>query len=133
MSIVASYLTLSSAARSPPITSSTTLASLTYNLLGGPGSHLAGPAKCNGIKHTEMERVVPLSTGWYVNGSLCGRKIRITSGAISVVAKIVDECNSACGCRSLLAPPCGNNVIEATKAVFRAILLVPIGSVSVHW
>ncbi|KAK1289219.1 putative ripening-related protein 1 [Acorus calamus] len=107
---------------------------LSYNGVVGPGSVYARPAKCDGIKHSESELVVSISTGWFSSGSLCGKKILIKSfSGMSVVAKVVSECNSQGGCRPYFQPPCGNNMIEATKAVFGALRLRPTGYVQVKW
>ncbi|KAK1267020.1 putative ripening-related protein 5 [Acorus gramineus] len=85
-----------------------------------------------------VELVVSMSTGWFVRGDLCGRKVSITaiSGRRTVVARVVSQCNSVSGCRGLLGlkPPCGNNVIEGTRAVYMALGLHPFGSdQSVYW
>ncbi|KAK1266493.1 hypothetical protein QJS04_geneDACA000320 [Acorus gramineus] len=119
---------------SPRITTNFTRASLTYNRLVGPGSVYAGPAKCDGIKYSESELVVSISTGWFSKGSHCGKKILIKSNyGMSVVAKVVSECNSHGGCRRYFQPPCGNNVIEGTLSVYHALNL-PVGSVQpVMW
>ncbi|KAK1267737.1 hypothetical protein QJS04_geneDACA000319 [Acorus gramineus] len=117
---------------SPPITSPSTQATLSFNLLLGPGSLLS--PSCDGVRHTQFDLVVSISTGWFLSGNLCGRSIRISaSNGRTVVARVVAQCNSASGCRGLRQPPCGNNVIEATSAIFRALGLPILGSQSVQW
>ncbi|KAK1290760.1 hypothetical protein QJS10_CPB18g01683 [Acorus calamus] len=119
---------------SPPTTSPTTQATLTFNLLDGPGSLFA--PSCDGMRHTQFEVVVAISTGFFNSGNLCGKhiQIKVASGR-EVVAKVVSQCNSASGCRGALSlnPPCSNNVIEGTRAVFRALGLPLRGSQTVQW
>ncbi|KAL4611046.1 hypothetical protein ACB092_08G096000 [Castanea dentata] len=103
---------------SPPVTSSTK-ASLTLNYFsqGGDGG---SPSECDNKYHDNSERVVALSTGWYDNGSPCGKMIRITaSNGRSVTAKVVDDCDSVNGCDSEHAgqPPCNNNIVDGSSSV----------------
>ncbi|MED6213489.1 Kiwellin [Stylosanthes scabra] len=107
---------------SPPVSSSTR-AILTLNDFseGGDGG---GPFECDGNYHSNSERVVALSTGWYNNGSRCFKMIRITaSNGRSVNAKVVDECDSVNGCDAEHAgqPPCRNNVVDGSQAVWDAL------------
>ncbi|KAK2988803.1 hypothetical protein RJ640_004105 [Escallonia rubra] len=120
---------------SPKVTSSTP-AKLTNNDFseGGDGG---GPSECDGQYHANSERVVALSTGWYSGGSRCGKMVRITaSNGESVTAKIVDECDSMNGCDQEHAgqPPCKNNIVDASNAVWNALgLNIDLGVVDVTW
>lgn len=102
---------------SPPITSSTQ-AKMTLNSFakGGDGG---GKPDC-GDYHNDGELVVALSTGWYNHRSRCGKNIRINGNGKSVLAMVVDECDSVNGCDSVHAyqPPCGNNIVDASQAVW---------------
>ncbi|KAF4398293.1 hypothetical protein G4B88_007572 [Cannabis sativa] len=81
---------------------------------GGDGG---GPSECD-------ERVVALSTGWYNDGSRCGKmiKIRATNGR-TTTAKVVDECDSQNGCDDEHAgqPPCRNNIVDGSNVVWNAL------------
>ncbi|KAJ6386777.1 hypothetical protein OIU78_016659 [Salix suchowensis] len=107
---------------SPPESSSTG-AKLTLNNFseGGDGG---APSECDESYHAKTELVVALSTGWYAGGSKCGQMIRITAASgSSVTAKVVDECDSKHGCDSEHAyqPPCENNVVDGSDAVWEAL------------
>ncbi|WJX69481.1 hypothetical protein P8452_53716 [Trifolium repens] len=120
---------------SPPVTSSTQ-ASLTFNDFseGGDGG---GPSECDGQYHDNSERVVALSTGWYNGGSRCGQLISITAeNGMSTTAKVVDECDSVNGCDAEHAgqPPCHNNIVDGSVAVWNALgLNTDDGVVPVTW
>ncbi|XVE79796.1 hypothetical protein DITRI_Ditri14bG0084500 [Diplodiscus trichospermus] len=120
---------------SPPVTSSTK-ARLTNNDFseGGDGG---GPSECDGRYHGSSERIVALSTGWYNGGSRCGKNIRITArNGRSVIAKVVDECDSMHGCDKEHAyqPPCGNDIVDGSDAVWTALELDKNeGVVNVTW
>ena len=120
---------------SPPVTSSTK-ARLTNNDFseGGDGG---GPSECDEKYHNNSERIVALSTGWYNRGSRCGKMIRITaSNGRSVTAKVVDECDSMRGCDKEHAnqPPCRNNIVDGSDAVWSALgLNKDVGVVDVTW
>ncbi|EXC22900.1 hypothetical protein L484_007509 [Morus notabilis] len=119
---------------SPPVTSSTQ-AKLTNNDFseGGDGG---GPSECDDRYHSNSERIVALSTGWYDGGSRCGKMIRITANGRSVVAKVVDECDSMHGCDAEHAgqPPCKNNIVDGSDAVWSALgLNKDLGVVDVTW
>ncbi|XP_045806061.1 kiwellin-like [Trifolium pratense] len=120
---------------SPPILSSTQ-ALLTFNDFseGGDGG---GPSECDNQYHDNSERVVALSTGWYNGGSRCGRMIRITArNGRSVTAKVVDECDSVNGCDKEHAgqPPCLNNIVDGSVAVWNALgLNTDVGVEQVTW
>lgn len=76
-----------------PATTGSTKAVMTLNDFeaGGDGGD---PSECDGKFHKNTERVVALSTGWYAGGSRCGKSVRINANGRSVVAKVVDECDS---------------------------------------
>ncbi|WJZ94821.1 hypothetical protein VitviT2T_013646 [Vitis vinifera] len=67
--------------------------------------------------------VMALSTGWYNKGSRCLNNITITANGRSVVAMVVDECDSTMGCDSDhdYQPPCANNIVDASRAVWKAL------------
>ncbi|KAJ4800420.1 Ripening-related protein 3 [Rhynchospora pubera] len=106
---------------SPQVTSNTK-AKMTLNSFaeGGDGG---GPSECDEQYHADTEKVVALSTGWYNGGSRCLKNIRIKGNGRSVLAKVVDECDSVHGCDAehSYQPPCGNNVVDASQAVWDAL------------
>lgn len=120
---------------SPPVTSSTK-ASLTLNNFseGGDGG---APSECDENYHDKTERVVALSTGWYAGRSRCGKMVRITAeNGRSVLAKVVDECDSRNGCDNDHAwqPPCKNNIVDGSDAVWEDLgLNKDLGVVDVTW
>ncbi|EXC22904.1 hypothetical protein L484_007513 [Morus notabilis] len=120
---------------SPPVTSSTQ-AQLTNNDFseGGDGS---GASSCDGAYHDNSVLIVALSTGWFKEGSRCGKMIRITaSDGTSTEAKVVDECDSMHGCDAEHAgqPPCTNNIVDGSDAVWSALgLNKDLGVVNVTW
>lgn len=120
---------------SPPVSSSTS-AILTLNdfSAGGDGG---GPSECDGQFHDNTERIVALSTGWYAGGSRCGQMISITaSNGRSVTAKVVDECDSrnACDEEHAFQPPCDNNIVDGSDAVWNALGLTEgDGRVPITW
>lgn len=120
---------------SPPVTSFTK-ASLTLNDFS-EGEEVGAPSECDENFHEKTERVVALSTGWYAGGSRCGKMIKITArNGRSVLAKVVDECDSKNGCDSEHAglPPCRNNIVDGSDAVWEALKLnKDLGVVDVTW
>ncbi|XP_062083556.1 kiwellin-like [Humulus lupulus] len=120
---------------SPPVTL-LTRAELTNNDFseGGDGG---GASSCDGKFHKNSELIVALSTGWFDGGSRCGKMIRITaSNGRRVKAKVVDECDSMRGCDEEHAgqPPCRNNVVDGSDAVWSALgLNKDLGIVDVTW
>ncbi|KDP44017.1 hypothetical protein JCGZ_05484 [Jatropha curcas] len=120
---------------SPPVTSSTR-AKLTLNDFseGGDGGD---KSECDEKYHEKTERVVALSTGWYAGGTRCLKMIKITaSNGRSVEAKVVDECDSRNGCDTEHAgqPPCKNNIVDGSDAVWEALgLNKDVGVVDVTW
>ncbi|PIA31292.1 hypothetical protein AQUCO_05100077v1 [Aquilegia coerulea] len=106
---------------SPPV-STNTKAVLTINSFekGGDGG---GPSECDNQYHSDDTPVVALSTGWFNNESRCLKNIRINGNDRSVLAMVVDECDSTMGCDSDhdYQPPCPNNIVDASKAVWKAL------------
>ncbi|CAN0846322.1 KWL1 [Linum grandiflorum] len=102
---------------SPPVTGQTK-ATLTWNSFekGGSGA---------------------LSTGWFNNKSRCLNFINIHGNGRTVRAMVVDECDSTMGCDSDhdYQPPCPDNIVDASKAVWKA-LGVPEdnwGDLDIYW
>lgn len=106
---------------SPPV-GGRTKATLTINSFqkGGDGG---GPSECDGKFHSDKTPVVALSTGWYSNGKRCKHFITIHGNGKSVRAMVVDECDSTMGCDADhdFQPPCPNNIVDASKAVWEAL------------
>ncbi|VFQ80130.1 unnamed protein product [Cuscuta campestris] len=112
---------------SPPVTNRT---EGVLNLSGfEEGQDGGSTGECDGKYHSDATLVVALSTGWYDFGSRCGHLINISGNGRSVLAAVVDECNSYSGCdaQNSYQPPCPHNVLSASKAVWAA-LGVPEGS-----
>ncbi|KAM7512000.1 hypothetical protein LguiB_010875 [Lonicera macranthoides] len=105
-----------------PLVSRKTKAFLTLNSFqkGGDGG---GPSECDKRYHSDDIPVVALSTGWYKRGSRCLNNITISANGRSVKAMVVDECDSTMGCDKVhdYQPPCDNNIIDASKAVWKAL------------
>ena len=106
---------------SPPVTFNTA-AVLTLNGFGA-GEDGGGAAECDGQYHSNTELIAAVSTGWYANGSRCGKMIKIMANGRSVLAKVVDECDSRAGCDSEhdYQPPCDNNIVDVSAAVWSAL------------
>ncbi|KAI9110007.1 hypothetical protein K1719_019048 [Acacia pycnantha] len=108
---------------SPPV-SDHTKAHLTLNSFekGGDGG---GPSECDNKYHSDEKPVVALSTGWFNHKSRCLHNITITANGRSVVAMVVDECDSTKGCDEDhdYQPPCDNNIVDASKAVWEALAI----------
>ncbi|THG01462.1 putative ripening-related protein 1 [Camellia sinensis] len=105
-----------------PAISSQTKATLTINSFEKNGDG-GGPSECDGKYHSDDLPVVALSTGWYKGGSRCHNNITISANGRSVVAMVVDECDSTMGCDQDhdYQPPCLNNIVDASKAVWKAL------------
>ncbi|CAN4111624.1 unnamed protein product [Withania somnifera] len=92
---------------SPPVTGNTK-AILTTNSFqkGGDGG---GPSECDNQYHSMILR--------------CLNYITISANGRSVKAKVVDECDSTMGCDDEhdYRPPCPNNIVDASKAVWEAL------------
>jgi hypothetical protein len=94
----------------------------------GPGGSGGDPSECDGQYHDDNQMLAALSTRWYANGARCFRWIRITSTQTgrSVLAQVVDECDSRRGCK--------NNIVDTSKAVWAALGLdINVGVVPVTW
>ncbi|KAE8721289.1 hypothetical protein F3Y22_tig00016563pilonHSYRG00123 [Hibiscus syriacus] len=87
---------------------------------GGDGG---GPSKCDNRYHSDDEPVVALSTGWFGQSSRCNKFININGNGKTARALVVDECDSRVGCDDEHAyqPPCGNNIVDGSKAVWTAL------------
>ncbi|GLJ14797.1 hypothetical protein SUGI_0240220 [Cryptomeria japonica] len=123
---------------SPPVTG-ITKATLTLNGFGN-GDDGGGASECDGDFHSDDEKVVALSTGWYAGGSRCNDFILITNpdNGRSVRAKVVDECDSVAGCddEHAFQPPCKNNIVDASPAVWKALGVdnfEDVGVMSITW
>lgn len=120
---------------SPPVTGETPASMVIGSFAqGGDGG---GAASCDGRYHSDDETVASLSTGWFEGGSRCNRNITISGNGRRVAATVVDECDSVVGCEEEQGfyPPCRNNRIVASPAVWKA-LAVPealIGDYNVTW
>ncbi|CAL5020710.1 unnamed protein product [Urochloa decumbens] len=120
---------------SPPV-SSHTKAIMTLNDFseGGDGGD---PSECDGKYHHNSERIVALSTGWYAKGKRCGKNIRIHAKGRSVLAKVVDECDTLHGCDKPHAfqPPCPHNDVDASQAVWDALGITgdDVGDFPITW
>ncbi len=110
---------------SPEVTNNTP-ATLTVNGFAS-GEDGGGAASCDGQFHENTEMVVALSTGWFDNKSRCGQNVKITANGKSVLAKVVDECDSQQGCDETHAfqPPCPNNIVDASNAVWEELGFSP--------
>ncbi|CAD6213023.1 unnamed protein product [Miscanthus lutarioriparius] len=122
---------------SPPV-SAMTPAILTVNSFR-KGQDGGGPSECDNRFHGDNEKVVALSSGWLrLDGTpRCGKMVRVTaSNGRSVLAKVVDECDSVNGCddEHNFEPPCPPNVVDGSPAVWKALGLDDkIGEVKVTW
>jgi hypothetical protein len=120
---------------SPPVSSSTG-AVMTLNDFGEGGDG-GDPSECDGAFHNNTELVVALSTGWYSGSSRCGRNIRIEANDGSVLAKVVDECDSVNGCdqEHAFQPPCRNNIVDASQAVWDELGITgeEVGEYDITW
>ncbi|MED6138228.1 hypothetical protein PIB30_072268 [Stylosanthes scabra] len=87
---------------------------------GGDGG---GPSKCDNMYHSNLARVVALSTGWFNHKKRCHHHIVIRGNGRSVRAKVVEECDSSMCCDEEhdYQPPCRNNIVDASKAVWEAL------------
>ncbi|KAK1357419.1 Kiwellin [Heracleum sosnowskyi] len=119
-----------------PTSHSSTLAILTLNDFseGGDGG---AESSCDEKFHKNTELIVTLSTGWFSGGSRCSQEIRISaSNGNSVVAKVVDECDSMNGCDAEHANQrtCDNNIVDGSAAVWNALRLdQDLGRVDINW
>ncbi|CAA2975387.1 Hypothetical predicted protein [Olea europaea subsp. europaea] len=119
-----------------PSLSKSTKAVLTINSFekGGNGGV---PLECDNKYHSDNTPIVALSTGWYSGGSRCLNNITTSANGRSVTATVVDECDSTMGCDNDhdCQPPCPNNIVNASKAIWKA-LGVPedkLGELDITW
>ncbi|EXC06841.1 hypothetical protein L484_017307 [Morus notabilis] len=119
-----------------PRVSGRTNAVLTLNSFekGGDGG---APSECDEDYHSDDTPVVALSTGWFNHMHRCFLNITIYGNGRRVNAMVVDECDSTAGCDSDhgYQPPCPNNIVDASKAVWKA-LKVPKsdwGELDIYW
>ncbi|EYU32104.1 hypothetical protein MIMGU_mgv1a023875mg, partial [Erythranthe guttata] len=102
---------------------------------GGDGNL---PSKCDKKYHSDDTPFVALSTGWYNGGKRCLNNITISgNNGRRVVAMVIDECDSSVGCDEAhdYMPPCDNNVVGASRAVWKG-LGVPVsdwGELDITW
>ncbi|PON92055.1 RlpA-like double-psi beta-barrel domain containing protein [Trema orientale] len=119
-----------------PRVSGHTKAVLTLNSFekGGDGG---GPSECDDKYHSDNTPVVALSTGWFNNMQRCFHNITIHGNGRSVNAMVVDECDSTAGCDAVhdYQPPCPNNIVDASKAVWKALGVHKSdwGELDVYW
>ncbi|XVF33357.1 hypothetical protein REPUB_Repub17cG0161500 [Reevesia pubescens] len=119
-----------------PHVSRHTKANLTLNSFDRGGND-GGPSDCDNLNHSDDELVVALSTGWYDQGKRCLKYINIRGNRKHVMAKVIDQCDSriGCDCDKNYEPPCDNNIVSASRAVWLA-LGVPQsqwGRMDIHW
>jgi hypothetical protein len=99
-----------------------TKATLTLNSFekGGDGGAVS---ECDNKFHSDKTPVVALSTGWFNNNKRCLKKITIFGNGRKVNAIVVDECDSTQGCDAEhdFQPPCSNNNVDASAAVWKAL------------
>jgi hypothetical protein len=95
------------------------------------------PSECDGQFHRNTERVVALPTGWYDKGRRCDKNIRIRANGRSVLAKVVDECDSLHGCdrEHAFQPPCRHNIVDASQAVWDRLGITgdDVGEYAITW
>lgn len=120
---------------SPPVTCHTrAIMTLNNFSAGGDGG---GPSECDNKYHKNTERIVALSTGWYDKGKRCLKDIRIHANGRSVLAKVVDECDSLHGCdlQHAFQPPCRPNIVDASIAVWNALNITGpvVGEYPITW
>ncbi|KAK3156788.1 hypothetical protein QOZ80_2AG0111900 [Eleusine coracana subsp. coracana] len=123
--------------RCSPAVSAKTPSILTVNIFDN-GEDELGISLCDGRFHSNNELLVSLSSGWLrLDGkNRCNNKIRISANGRSVVAKVVDECDSVNGCDAEhgFEPPCRNNVVSGSLGVWKALKLnESIGELKVTW
>lgn len=106
---------------SPPVTASTK-AILTLNSFE-KGRDGGGPSECDNHYHSDHVPLVALSTGWFNKKKRCMHNITVNGNGKTVVAMVVDECDSTMGCDEEhdYQPPCDNNIVDASKAVWEAL------------
>ncbi|KAL6883562.1 hypothetical protein ACP4OV_010976 [Aristida adscensionis] len=121
---------------SPPVSAKTS-AGLRFSIFDN-GEDRQGIALCDRRAHGNSELVVTMSSGWLRLGGTnrCNKKIRVTANGRSVLAKVVDECDSVNGCDEEhdFEPPCRNNVINGSPGIWKALRLnESLGELEVTW
>ncbi|GJU47053.1 putative RNA-directed DNA polymerase [Tanacetum coccineum] len=110
---------------SPPVTGGTkdTLRARLVRRIFQKGGDGDSPSECDKHYHLDDTPVVALSTGWYKGGDRCHKYITIYGNGRSVKAMVVDECDSTMGCDDEhdYQLPCPNNIVDASKAVWKAL------------
>ncbi|XP_077240729.1 putative ripening-related protein 2 [Tasmannia lanceolata] len=103
-----------------PLITHHTPATMTINSFANSGDI---PSACDSKFHSDDEYIVALSTGWYDRGLRCLSNIKINANGRSVMAKVIDECDSVYGCDydHDFQPPCHYNVVDASPAVWKAL------------
>ncbi|XVE77116.1 hypothetical protein DITRI_Ditri13aG0036200 [Diplodiscus trichospermus] len=75
--------------------------------------------------------------GWFDGEARCLKDINIHGNGESVMAKVVDQCDSTMGCDSdhNYEPPCENNIVRATKGVWNALGVPKTqwSRMEIHW
>ncbi|KAL1366763.1 hypothetical protein HN51_020838 [Arachis hypogaea] len=87
------------------------------------GKDGGAPSECDNKYHSDDVPIVALSSGWFNKKKRCMNKISIFGNGRKVNAMVVDECDSTMGCDSEhdFQPPCPNNVVDASRAVWKAL------------
>ncbi|KAM6601142.1 hypothetical protein CsatA_020751 [Cannabis sativa] len=113
-----------------PRVSGKTKAVLTINSFekGGDGG---GPSECDNNYHSDDTPVVALSTGWTTIEKripCCWCTRLLAAGAhcwcgLLGCSYFLTECDSTAGCDAAhdYQPPCPNNIVDASKAVWKAL------------
>jgi hypothetical protein len=70
-----------------------------------------------------LNNPVDSATGLFSNKKRCRHHITINGNGRSVKALVVDHCDSTMGCDDEhgYQPPCANNIVDASKAVWKAL------------
>lgn len=99
-----------------------TTAHLTLNSFE-KGKDSGGPSEYDNQYHSNNLPIVALYTGWFDNMSGCHHNITINGNRRSVVAMVVNECDSTMGCDADhdYQPPCNNDIVDASRAVWEAL------------
>ncbi|WJX93023.1 hypothetical protein P8452_74596 [Trifolium repens] len=93
-----------------PSVSTHTKAYLTLNSFQKGGDR-GGPSECDKRYHSDDTLVVALSTGWFNHRSRCLNNITINANGRNV----------GCDEEHDYQPPCLNNIVDASKAVWKAL------------
>ncbi|CAK9134423.1 unnamed protein product [Ilex paraguariensis] len=78
--------------------------------------------ECDNQYHSDDELIVALSTGWYNGGRRCLHYVTINANGESVRARVVDDDTTMGSDKDHdYQPPCANNIVDASKAVWKAL------------